>query len=188
MRQMFELVNIIGQQASLTIANRIKTGSENVYEFKELARKFTVDAIASCAFGIEINSFQNENNDFLRASLKMADLGSSKQVLKILGTMFVPWFMRAMNIKFFDNEASELFKRLIKESMKAREENGIVRHDMINLLLQAKKGNLTHEKEAEKFSDGFATVKESQVGRNLVERKWTDDYLTGQCVIFLIAG
>jgi len=61
---------------------------------------------------------------------------------------------------------------------------------MINLLIQAKKGKLTHEKEGkeEKLQEGFATVEESQVGRSLVGRKWDDDDLAAQCFIFFFAG
>jgi cytochrome P450 family 9 len=62
-----------------------------------------------------------------------------------------------------------------------REEQGIVRKDMIHLLMEAKKGKLTYEKEKEeKIVDGFATVEESDVGRSEVKRKWEDDDLTAQ--------
>lgn len=43
MRQMFELVSSVGQQVAKTIKKRIENGGESTYEFKDLARRFTVD-------------------------------------------------------------------------------------------------------------------------------------------------
>jgi cytochrome P450 len=54
MRQMFQLVSVVGQQVAETIEQRVKQGGEVFYEFKDFARKFTVDVIATCAFGIEV--------------------------------------------------------------------------------------------------------------------------------------
>lgn len=62
MRQMFELMNVVGQQFADTVSNQIKNGGETSFEFRELSRKFTVDVIASCALGIEVNSFENPKN------------------------------------------------------------------------------------------------------------------------------
>lgn len=111
-------------------------------------------------------------------------------MLKFVGYMMIPKLMTALQIRFFDQETTDFFQGVIEETMKVREEKGIVRHDMINLLIQAKKGKLAHEKEKdeEKVHDGFATVEESQVGQTEVKRKWEDADLTAQCFIFFFAG
>lgn len=189
MRQMFELVSSVGQQAAKTINEQIKKGGESSFEFKDLARKFTVDVIATCAFGIEVNSFDNPKNDFLRIAAKVANFGSIMTTIKFIGYLAMPKLMQTFKIKFFDQETSDFFSEAITETMKVRETKGIIRHDMINLLIQAKKGNLSHEKEKEeKNVDGFATVEESQVGKNDVKRIWEDEDLTAQCFIFFFAG
>lgn len=71
MRLMFDFVSIVGQQTAAAMKAEIEDGRENKFEFKDLASKFTVDNIASCAFGIEINSFNNPNNDFFRIAKKI---------------------------------------------------------------------------------------------------------------------
>jgi hypothetical protein len=45
MRQMFEFVSQVGEQAAKTIKEQIKNGGDASFEFKDLARKFTVDVI-----------------------------------------------------------------------------------------------------------------------------------------------
>lgn len=190
MRQMFEFVSSVGQQAANSIKDQIKNGGESTFEFKDLARKFTVDVIATCAFGIEIDSFKNPSNDFHRIAGKVANFGSFFTTLKFIGYFLIPSVMKALNVKFFDDETTAFFQNAITGNMKIREEKNIVRHDMINLLMQAKKGKLSHEKEKEEHNknEGFATVEESQLGRTEVKRKWDDDDLTAQCFIFFFAG
>lgn len=190
MRQMFEFVSSVGQQVAATLEKQIKAGGESTFEFKDLARKFTVDVIATCAFGIEVNSFKNPENDFIRVASKVANFGSLLTTIKFVGYFTVPKLMHALKIKFFDQETTEFFQEAITETMKARDSQGIIRHDMINLLIQAKKGKLTHEKKEEKEEKdaGFATVTESAVGQTVVKRTWEDDDLTAQCFIFFFAG
>lgn len=44
MRQMFVFVSTVGQQVAKTLKERIEKGGDNIYEFKDLARRFTIDA------------------------------------------------------------------------------------------------------------------------------------------------
>ncbi|CAO1431140.1 unnamed protein product [Diamesa serratosioi] len=189
MRQMFEYVSQCGQQTAISMKKEIIAGGDNVFEFKDLATKFTVDVIASCAFGIEVNSFTNPENDFQRIAAKITNFTSYSTVLKFAGYMLAPKIMKFFKIKFFDNDTSDFFRYAIKETMKNREEKGIIRHDMIDLLIQARKGKLTHTvREEEVIADGFATVEESNVGKSQVTRVWDDDDLAAQCFIFFFAG
>lgn len=54
MRLMFKLMNQVGSQMSNTYRDQINKGKTNEVEFKEFSRKFTMDIIATCAFGIEV--------------------------------------------------------------------------------------------------------------------------------------
>lgn len=101
----------------------------------------------------------------------------------------MPKLMKTLRIKFFDTETTQFFQSAITETMRIREQKGIVRKDMIHLLMDARKGKLSYEKDSEeKIKDGFATVEESHVGQSEVKTKWEDDDLTAQCFIFFFAG
>ena len=57
------------------------------------------------------------------------------------------------------------------ETMEYREKNGIIRHDMIHLLIEAKKGTLVYEEDTKDSSEaGFATVQESVIGQKQIKR------------------
>jgi len=98
--------------------------------------------------------------------------------------------MSKLNIKFLDKDLYVFFDGVLSDTIKEREKRSIVRNDMIDLLLQAKKGSLTHdESQEEKLSNiGFATVEESDIGKHKVKRTWTDEDLMAQAFIFFFAG
>lgn len=74
-------------------------------------------------------------------------------------------------MKLFNKDVTQFFRSLVLDTMKNREKNGIVRPDMIQLLMEAKKGSLTYEASKTESSDaGFATVEESSVGKQVVKR------------------
>lgn len=71
-----------------------------------------------------------------------------------------------------------------------RQQQGIIRPGLINLLIQAREGKISHDsdKENEKIVDSFATVQVSQVGKRTITINWEDDDLVPQCFIFFFAG
>lgn len=189
MRQMLELVAKVGKQSSVTLKQKIIDGQmSDEIEFKDLSTKFTVDNISTCAFGIEVNSFENPDNEFQDIAKEFSDFSSFKSVLKFAGFLLAPWLMRLLDISFISKKAQKFFTEAIIDTIHTREEKNIVRHDMINLLMQAKKGQLNHEVKEDSSLDGFATVEESQIGKTQNTRKWEDIDLAAQCFVFFIAG
>lgn len=68
--------------------------------------------------------------------------------------------------------------------MEERKKRGIVRHDMVNILMQVRQGQLSVEAASEQVPDaGFATVDESEIGRKASTRKWTDKELIAQVTL-----
>lgn len=190
MRQMYQFVNQVGQQTAKTMSDDIKAGKESEFEFKALAMRFTVDVIASSAFGIEVNSFKNPENEFYKTASKITSLSNSPtQIVKFFGFMVAPKLMKALGIALFDKDLNSFIRGATVETMEAREKNGIIRHDMINLLMEARKGQLAHNNNTEEeIVEGFSTVEESQLGKTDVKRVWDDDDLAAQCLIFFLAG
>jgi cytochrome P450 family 9 len=181
MRQMYEFVAKVGQQSADTIKDQIKAKGDNVFEFKELATRFTVDVIATSAFGIEVNSFKDPDNDFQKIAQRVTNFGNFSSVIKVIGYLTIPRIMKFFKVSFFGQYVDDFFDKAVIEMMRIREEKGIVRHDMINLLMQAKKGYLTHQsKEEENISEGFATVEEVQAGQKQVKTQWDDDDIAAQ--------
>lgn len=90
----------------------------------------------------------------------------------------------------FPRDISDFFKKLVIETMAVREKNGTVRPDMINLLMESRKGRLKHEnnEDVNEQDSGFATVEESVVGKSQKKLELTDDVIAAQVLIFFLAG
>lgn len=189
MRQMMILIQECNNRAIETIKDNFKESGKNVLEMKEFFANFSVDTIASCAFGLEINSFKNPKNDFKVIAEKSINPSSFLNILKFILCSLVPKIMKKLDISLLDKHTKDFFRQTVLETMQLREEKSIVRPDVINLLIQAKKGKLVHDKKAEEnLIDGIATVDESLVGRAEVSTIWQDDYLVAQCLLFFLAG
>lgn len=81
------------------------------------------------------------------------------------------------------------FKKLIKKSIEVREKEGIIRPDMIHLLLETRKGNLKYEEDSN-LDGGFSVINEDEMGKktNLKKKNITDDDIAAQALIFFFAG
>jgi cytochrome P450 family 9 len=124
---------------------------------------------------------KNPENEYQKVANQITNITSIKSLMKFVGYLTVPWFMKAFKITFFGKKFEDFFHEAVCDLMRIREEKGIVRNDMIQLLMQAKKGKLSHEsKETEKIAEGFATVEESQMGKSKVTRVWDDEDIAAQ--------
>ncbi|CAH1645268.1 unnamed protein product [Spodoptera littoralis] len=190
-RLMVPFMEEVGDQMILNLKKKIENSKDGYVdiECKDLTTRYANDVIASCAFGLKVDSHNDENNQFY----SMGKILSSFSLAKILLYMIlvnIPYVMEILDWDFIPKSTQRYFKSLVLETMKNRELQGIVRPDMIHLLMEAKKGKLKHEDD--KSSDdgaGFATVEESLVGKKAITNKvWTDEDLVAQAFIFFVAG
>uniref|UniRef100_A0A182TG63 Uncharacterized protein n=1 Tax=Anopheles melas TaxID=34690 RepID=A0A182TG63_9DIPT len=172
---------------------RAAGGTGYQLEMKDVMTRFANDVIGTAAFGIKVDSFRDPTNVFISMARSVTNQESLVKALKMIGYTFVPKLMMRLNIDFLTPEEDQFFRSTILETMRTRQEKGIFRPDMIELLMQAKKGSLKHQQTEELRTDsetgeGFATVEESHVGRRAHDRVWTDTELIAQAFIFFFAG
>ncbi|PSN52371.1 Cytochrome P450 9e2 [Blattella germanica] len=74
------------------------------------------------------------------------------------------------------NAVSNFFRFLVQDSIQTRESRGIIRPDMIHLLMQAKNGTLKSEENTK------------MDGNSIPKPKWDADDLTAQAFLFFVAG
>lgn len=66
----------------------------------------------------------------------------------------------------FGPRIQKFYRNLVMDTMKQRDEQNIVRPDMIHLLMQVRQGTLKHEEVVDTKDAGFATVTESEIGKS----------------------
>ncbi|KAK5641584.1 hypothetical protein RI129_010131 [Pyrocoelia pectoralis] len=159
-------------------------------EFKDIFTRFTNDVIASASFGIVCDSLKERDNEFYKMGRLATNFTGFWKGISFLILLSMPRLAKYLGIQVLNEKVSAFFKNLVIGNMEAREKNGIVRHDMIHLLMEARKGKLQHDHESEVIDTGFAVIEESSIGK---EDKWkkiqlTDDDVAAQALIFFFAG
>lgn len=187
---MVPLMVEVGDQMIQTLRTNINdSGVDHIdIDAKDLTTRYANDVIASCAFGLKVNSHMDKENEFYLNGIK-ATTFKFTQLLKLLGFFCFPKLLSKFNYTLFPQSMSNFFKNVVLSTMMNREKNNIIRPDMIHLLMEAKKGKLTYDDKTAKDADaGFATVEESAVGKKAVNRVWSDNDLIAQAVLFFFAG
>ncbi|KPJ12395.1 Cytochrome P450 9e2 [Papilio machaon] len=190
MRLMVPFMVEVGDIMIKSLKEKIQSSEDGYIDIdcRDLTTRYANDVIASCAFGFKVDSHTNRNNEFYDMGKVTANFDST-QMLRLIFMSTCPTVSKILKISLFNASVIDFFRGLVLNTVNERVAKQIVRPDMIHLLMEAKKGKLTHEEQTEAEADvGFATVEESSVGRKIVRRVWTDDDLVAQALIFFFAG
>lgn len=104
---------------------------------KDAFSRYATDVISSVAFGVSVDSMKDpENEFFMRGKTVMPQIFG--RLFRLLTTHVFPRFSKMIGLTIIDPETVDFFRRLVSETVKARVEQGIVRPDMLHLLMQAK--------------------------------------------------
>lgn len=188
MRQMFELVAECADEMSDAFKKQAANNGFVDCEMKDLFSRYTSDVISSAAFGYKVNSFEDPNNEFYLAGKKFMEFNTPLAGIKFLIMQSLPKIAQLFDISFTDSKVTKFFRTMVLGNIESREKQGLFRPDMINILMNVKKGTSNEIKTEERSTDGFATVEESTIGKKVVKRVWTDDELVAQCFLFFLAG
>lgn len=191
MRQMCELVSDSANEMSQFLIKKLNAGGTIDEEMKSLFMKYTNDTMASCAFGIKVNSFEDDQNEFLVAGKAAINLGSPKALARAFLVVLAPRVARFFDMQLFE---ATFYKRVVLDTMEERKKQQIFRPDLINVMMQIRQGtslesaaSMAEDKQIES-NDSLATVQESHIGKQKVHRQWTDDELVAQCFLFYFGG
>ncbi|XP_058462595.1 cytochrome P450 9e2-like [Malaya genurostris] len=189
MRLMFELVLECCENMVRHYRKQLTDSSSVEYDMKDIFSRFTNDVIATCAFGIRVDSLKNPNNDFFINGKKTTRFQMLSVFWRVFAINLFPRITDALGIELIAREQLEYFSELILKAMETRNSKNIVRPDMIHLLMEARKGVLKHQHQREnEQNDGFATVRESEIGQAQTNFKMMDVDMVAQCSIFFTAG
>jgi cytochrome P450 family 9 len=188
MKYMFSLISQSGEQ----FVNHFLGKNEDLItlEMKDTLTRFTNDVIANTAFGVECDSLGERNNEFYLMGKEVTDFSGVRMILKVFAFIASPKVCRIFNITLLSQKVGTFFTRLVKSNIESRKKHGIVRPDMINVLMEARKSTMTHEETQPQQDAGFATVLESELVKSTKTPKAeiTDEDITAQALGFFFAG
>lgn len=164
MRSMFDLIRestgVFMQHISDETRKNAGESSEavDVYELKDTFTRYTTDVIATCAFGLNMNSMLQRENEFYHTGKKLTNFDGIQGV-KLLLFDCIPTLMRLLNINLFDSATANYFRNVVKTTIEHREKSQYYRPDLIHLLMKAR--------QAAK-SEGNATTAETYAKKSTI--------------------
>ncbi|KAK1122065.1 hypothetical protein K0M31_009908 [Melipona bicolor] len=133
-------------------------------DFRDIAAKYTMDVIGSCGFGINVNSFSDEESKFYKIGTEYFGVCLENMIrlkLRLYATKLYDW----LGYIFPENYYAPFFANLVTETMRYRKEHDIYRPDFIQMLMNMK-----------------------EHPENLDDIELTDALITAQAFIFFAAG
>lgn len=186
MRHMFGFVRECAEATCNFYQKALRSDGDNVTNMRELFTRYANDVIASCAFGLKINSLEDRNNEFYLTGNKFMELASVRYFIKLVLQRIMPSVLRAFGIEFLDEDIKKFFSNMVLNNMAERKLKGIVRKDMIDILIQTKEGRLRETGEDSQTRINLNNSDSDPVTPK--QRNWTDAELISQCFVFFLAG
>lgn len=105
----------------------------------DICARFTCDIIGSCAIGIECNSFENRDSEFLKIGLNTFLKATTfrHRMVKFLTNHF-PGVSKRLGLKTTRKELEDFMMKIVKNVIDHREKNNVRRNDFMDLLLDIK--------------------------------------------------
>ena len=169
--------------------------SDEAFETKDLAGKYSLDGLATCAFGVETGSFDDKKSAFLhhgsqvfnfdgKAIIKMITFGMIPTVIKKLLTAL------GLNTLFkypFANEHSQFLMHVVDSSFKQRIESKTKRNDLLDMMIEAVEGSLQSSEDDDiHASDQFE--KDAKIVGHINRKKLSYDDVVATAMLLLAAG
>ncbi|KAG8286365.1 hypothetical protein J6590_061578 [Homalodisca vitripennis] len=135
MKQMFLLMLKCSKQLE-EYFNKIAEKEANV-DVKLVFANFTIDTIASCAFGVETNSLSSGNNEFYQTADAIFKPTTWLVMKHRMMTVF-PSLSKLMNLQQIAQKPKKMVYDLVTNTVEYREKNNVYRNDILDILISIK--------------------------------------------------
>lgn len=155
---------------------------KEIFDFRELSGAFTMDVIASTAFGLQIDSHNDPKNQFVKMAKKAFDFNFTK--LSTLLFFFFPFLIKPLGrigLPIFPKDVVDFFSAAVNRAMSERKDANSDNMDFLQLMINAEA-----EDEVKKQTNGEV--------RSSTEDGWnkskglTHDEVLAQGIVFFLAG
>ena len=168
MKMMFQtLVDCVPNLLTKLESDRVK---KVPIDIKEILACFTTDIIGSCAFGLEFNSFKEDDSTFRHYGRKLFQ-GSKLRMLRLFFVTNFSNLAKKLGVVVVPPDISSFFMKVVRETVDYREKNNQTRKDFMQLLIDLKNNKLANES-GYKHDGNSLTVEE----------------IAAQSFVFFIAG
>lgn len=182
LKGMFPIIKDAGQVLEDYLVNQVKQGND-VFEFKDLMMRFTLNIIASVAFGIEADCIKDPDNIFHKMGEKILE-PNFKNGMRGLFAFLAPQLFHKLNLKFVDSEVEDFIYSIVNQTIALRDGENITRNDFMQLMIQLKNQGYVSVDKDDTNSEDVKLGSKNEV--NI--KKLTVDEIAAQAFVFYVAG
>lgn len=111
---------------------------DSIIDCRMISSKFTADAIGICLFGIDFNTLDDKECDFLRLSKKLLEPSTKLFLMDLLKNM-LPQVYDLIGYYLADHEAQEFLIKTVIDTVEYRSKNDVIKHDFMDILQDLRK-------------------------------------------------
>ncbi|KAH8320582.1 hypothetical protein KR067_005690 [Drosophila pandora] len=161
MKFMFPTVCEVGVELTGVCGELAENSMCGILEVGGLMARYTSDVIGRCAFGVDCNGLRNPEAEFAVMGRRTFSERRHSKLVDLFIESF-PNLARRLRFCQIHQDITDFYVGIVRETVRMREEQGIVRNDFMNLLIEMKqRGELTLEEIAAQafifFAAGFDT-------------------------------
>lgn len=190
-RRMMEYFNSVGLEWVTMLKEKSKARGHCTVDALQTVNQYTVDVIAAAVFGMKAGTVEDANSIFARMATKITDMPRWK-IAKFTMSMVFPTFFKLLNVPLIDPEAMTFFEKILDKGLKERMSStgtGPKRNDFLQLLVEAKKGDLKAEGSDELSTfEKDAQIKSVSSDKQKISQYLTEDIMNAQSLLFFVAG
>ena len=183
MKAMMKFIVEVSENLLAEVEKKSEIGE---FELKDVTGKFSLDALASCAFGIDFNSFGGaKSSAFVEhaSQLFKQDIWGLLAIFKFLPG--VPWLFQMLNINVQKPKTTKFFKDIVTDTLRARANSGEKRNDIIDMMVDAMKQIAMEKEEDEMEHEQF---EQDMKFTHKQKRKMTEQDIVSNLIVLLIVG
>uniref|UniRef100_T1GMF0 Cytochrome P450 n=1 Tax=Megaselia scalaris TaxID=36166 RepID=T1GMF0_MEGSC len=140
--------------------------TDNNRDIRHITSLFATDIIASVAFGLEVNSFEDPDNEFLKNGHQNFALNIIKAA-QLTSAFFLPRLVPWVKARGFEEPIENFFRRIFDFVFEERQKTGVFRNDLIDILISLNNssesgveftGDVLRAQSAVFYAAGFHTI------------------------------
>ncbi|XP_069132180.1 cytochrome P450 3A8-like [Argopecten irradians] len=183
LRKMFQMVDHASDTLVESLRKRLKEG-EGMTDMMEVYGGFTMDVICSTAFGIQVDSQKNPNDEFVVNARKFMNLNFSSPIILIL--IFLPrlgFLMPLLGLSFADKGVQAFFRKVTIKLLNERVAGNKEKADFLQLMK-----NIQENKDDDAKEDGSEPFRGNKLPSSWSRKDITFDEILGNAEIFFFGG
>ncbi|XP_075237076.1 cytochrome P450 9e2-like [Lycorma delicatula] len=184
LKSMEILIRVCAKQMEEYLDNTVisKDNIKDGIDMKDFFGRFTMDVIASCAFGVQSNSLNEPDSEFIKIVSQFSNISILQRIALFTILLFIPNLSKFFPLSFFNMKSINFLGKVVIDAKHHRlKHSESRRNDFLQLMLDAESN------ESEKIKENGSSAIVSSL-HNTEDCKITEDIVVAQSVLFLIAG